>query len=109
MTEQLEEVPKMMSQSGTPRRKAEQIVDLPAPVFPERISERICEQRVVIEVTKISSQDQNLQQIFDDPVDESISQVMEESFEVDKFVLPERPSERICEQSGVIDVTKISR
>ena len=109
MIEQLEEVPKMMSQSGTPRRTAEQIVDLPGPVLSERISERICEQWGVIEVTKISSQDQNLQQIFDNQVDESSSQVMEESFEVDKFVLPERPSERICEQSRVIDVTKISR
>ena len=74
-----------MSQRGTPRRTAEQIVDLPAPVLPERISERICEQREVIEVIKISSQVQNLQQIFDDWVDESISQAMEESFEVAKI------------------------
>ena len=38
MIEHLEEVPKMMSQNGT----AGQIVDLPAPVFRDRISERIC-------------------------------------------------------------------
>ena len=57
MIEQLGGVPKTMSQNGT----AEQIVDLPAPVFPERISERICEQSGVIDVTKISSQDRKLQ------------------------------------------------
>ena len=60
MIEQLEEVPKMMSQNGIKRRTAGQIVDLPGPVFPERISERICEQSGVIDVTKISSQDRKL-------------------------------------------------
>ena len=33
---------------------------------------------------------------------------MEESFEVVKIVLPERISERICEQSGVVKVPTIS-
>ena len=76
MTELLEEVPKMMSRNGIQRRTAEHIVDLPAAVLPERFSERICGHSGVIEVTKISSHDQNLQrkveQILDDPVDESI-------------------------------------
>ena len=93
MIEQLE-VPKMMSQSGIHRRTAEQIVDLPALVFRERISERICEQNGVIEVTKISCRDRNLQRTAEktlaDSVDESISQSMEESLEVDKIVLPEQ-------------------
>ena len=41
-------------------------------------------------------------------MDESISQVMEESVEVVKTVLQEQPSEKICEQGGVIEVSKIS-
>ena len=61
MIEQLEEVPKMISQNGIKRRTAEQIVDLPALVLLERISERICEQSGIIDVTKISSQDRNWQ------------------------------------------------
>ena len=43
-----------------------------------------------------------------DSVDESISQSVEESFEVDKIVLLTGISERICQRSGVTDVTKIS-
>ena len=38
MIEQLEEVPKMISQNGIKRRTAEQIVDFPALAFLERIS-----------------------------------------------------------------------
>ena len=41
MVGQLEEVPKMMSHNEIHRRTAEQIVDLPAPVFTDRISARI--------------------------------------------------------------------
>ena len=37
-----------------------------------------------------------------------ISPINEETFEVDKSVVPERISERICEQSGIINVTKTS-
>ena len=43
-----------------------------------------------------------------DSVDESISQSVEECFEVDKIVLLTGISERICQRSGVTDVTKIS-
>ena len=49
-------------------------------VLLERISERICEQSGVVDVTKISSRDQKLQRA----AEQRISQFMEESFEVDK-------------------------
>ena len=103
MVEQLEKVPKMVSQSGIQRRTAEHIVDRPGPVLPERISDRMCGQSGVIEVTYVSNRDQNLQRTVErtcvDSVDESVSQIMEESFEA---VLPER------EQSGVLEVTETS-
>ena len=41
-------------------------------------------------------------------MDESSSQIMEESVEVGTTVLQERISERICEQSGVIEVSRTS-
>ena len=56
MMEQLEKVPKMMSLNEIQRRTAEQIQFMS---FPERISEIICGQGGVIEVTKISSQEHN--------------------------------------------------
>ena len=109
---QLVEVPKMMSQNGIQRRTAEQIVDFPAAVLPERVSERVCGHSGVIEVTKISSQDRNLQrtveQILVDSVEESMSQNLEEISEVDKIALPKRLSERICEHNVVLDLTKNS-
>ena len=43
MTGQLEEGPKMVSQNRIEQRTAEQIVDMPAPVLQEQITERICE------------------------------------------------------------------
>ena len=77
-----------------------------------RISERICGQRGVIEVTKISNQDQNLVRIVEqtlvDSGDQSISQFVEEIFEDDNIVLLERISEKTCDQSGSIEVTETS-
>ena len=52
--EQLEEVPKMTSQNVIQRRTAEQIVDLPALVFLERTSKRICEQTGVVDGPKFA-------------------------------------------------------
>ena len=51
---------------------------------------------------RISSQDRKLQrtveQTLDDPAREPISQIMEESFEVDKSAFAEGISERICKE-----------
>ena len=89
---------------------------------PER---RFGEQREMFEVTKISSKDRILQRTGDqtvegsgmveqleeverNSVDESLSQIMEESFEEDKIVLLERIPEEVGVHSGVIDVTDTS-
>ena len=66
------------------RRTAEQIVDLPAPVFTERISARIKGLSAAVEAAETSSQDQNLQraveQIIVDCMDVAIfSQNFEEN------------------------------
>ena len=50
-----------------------------------------------------------MEQTFHDQVNEPMSQIKEEIFEVDKSALAKRISERICEHSGIINVTKISR
>ena len=75
---------KMVSQTGIRR---------PAPVLPERSSERICGQSGVNEVTCISSQDRHLQRA-----------VEQDSAEVDKTTSQEPISERI----RVIEVPKIA-
>ena len=60
MVEQLEEVPKMVSQHGIQRRT----------VLPKLISARICGLSRVIEAAMVSSQDQNLQHAVEhDPVE----------------------------------------
>ena len=41
-------------------------------------------------------------------IDEAISQIMEESFEEDKIVFPERIREQICVQNRVIEATETS-
>ena len=61
------------------------------------------------EGVKLPKLQRSVEQVPDDSVDEPISQVMEKSLEVDKIVLWERISERLCEQSGFIEVPKISR
>ena len=97
MMEQLEEVPKMVSQHV---------------VLPEPVCERIFGQGGSIEATEISSQDENLQrtveQTLADYMGRAISQIMEENFEVDKIVIPERIPEKIRVQNGVIEATKTS-
>ena len=80
-------------QDKVQRRTAKQIVDRPAPVLPERISEGISEQSEVIKVTEISSQGRNLQRAVDQHLDVSV--------EVDEIVLLEQVFERISEQSEV--------
>ena len=89
MVEQLEEVPKTMSHNEIQRRTAEQIVDLPAPVFTERISARILGLSAFIEAAKTPRQDWNLQrtveQITVDYMDEAMSQIMD----------------NVCEQRGL--------
>ena len=89
------------------RRTAEQIVDLPAPVFTERISARIKGLSAVVEAAKTSSQDQNLQrtvaQVTEVFLDEAISPIMEKIKEV-----RERTLETFCEQTEVIDVVESS-
>ena len=81
MVEKLEEVPKMMSHNEIQRRTAEQIVDLPAPVFTERISARILGLSEYIRLAKTLHQDRNLQrtvqQVIVDFMDEVVSQIME--------------------------------
>ena len=110
MVEQLVDLPKVRYQGAIQRRTAEQIVALPALVLPQRISERISEQSEIIKVTETSNQDQNWQRAVEQTLmgsgDKFISQIMEEDFEVDNIVLPERTSEKICEQSEVIKVTE---
>ena len=100
LIEQLEDVPKMMSQNRIQRRTAEQLVDMPVPKMVEE------------PVFEVLSQDRVRQRFVEKnieyPVDESFSQCMEESVEVVKTVFQERISERICEQDGVIKVSKIS-
>ena len=61
MTKQLVELPKRRYQDGIHRRAVEYIVVAPAPVLPEWITERFSEHDEVFEVTKTSSQDQELQ------------------------------------------------
>ena len=92
-----EEVPKMMSRNEIQRRTAEHIVDLPAPVFTERISARISGLSAFIEAAKTPSRCQNLQRT-----------VEQDFVEVDKTTPQERMSERTGEQSRVIEVPKIS-
>ena len=84
----------------TQRRTAEQIVDPPAPVFPERISMSLQTLSWFIEAAETSSQDQILQrtveQNIDDKMNKAISQVMEktlEAREVGKTTLQEQISE----------------
>ena len=82
MMEQLEEVPKMVSQHV---------------VLPEPVCERIFGQGGVIQATKISSQDQKLQRTVEqDPVEE------------DKTTPQERISERMGKQIRGVQVTEIS-
>ena len=69
--------------------------------FPqEPISERICEQSEVIEVTETASQDRNLQP--------TVTQILLDLVEDVKFVPQKRISERMCEQLSVIEVPKNS-
>ena len=98
-------------------------------VLPEPTSERICGQSGVIDATKPSNQDQNLQRTVQDSVEvdktasqERISErtgerirvievpkiASQESVEVFKSTPQEQISERMCEQSEVIEVTEIS-
>ena len=97
MMKQLEEVPKMVSQHV---------------VLLEPVCQRIFGQGGVIQATEISSQDQNLQrtveQTLADYMGRAISQIMEENFEVDKIVIPERVPKEIRVQNGVIEATKTS-
>ena len=69
----------------TQRRTAEQIVDPPALVFPERISLSLRTLSWFIEAAKASSQDQNLQrtveQNINDHMNKAISLVVEEILE----------------------------
>ena len=66
----------------------------------EPISEIICEQSEVIEVTETASQDRNLQR--------TVEQTLVDLVEAVKIVLQKRNSERMCEQSEGIEVPKIS-
>ena len=97
MVEQLEEVPKMVSQSGIQRRAAEHIVDRPALVLPERIFwEDPWTQRGY----------RSNQDLMPRPEFAAYSgQTCVDSVEVDKIVLF---SERMSEQSEVVEVTEIS-
>ena len=78
----------------------------------QRLSDSIYEQIVITDVTKNSSLDRKLQrtveQTLDDQMNKSISRTMEESFEIDKSVLPQQISEMICEHSGIMNLIKIS-
>ena len=70
-------------------------------IFPQKqISERMCEQSEVIEVTETASQDRNLQR--------TVEQTLLDLVEAVKIVRQKRNSERMCEQIGVIEVPKIS-
>ena len=90
--ERLEEVPGMVFQDRIQRRTAEQIFTPVFKVFlPGQGSTAFC-----------GAEHQK------SPVDESISQIMEERVEVVKTVFQKRISERIFEQGGVVEVSKIS-
>ena len=70
-------------------------------IFPQKqISEIMCEQSEVIEVTEIASQDRNLQR--------TVEQTLLDLVEVVKIIPQERISERMSGQVVVIDVPKIA-
>ena len=100
-----------------------QVVDVPVPQMTERwgqaedsvstqIQRRTAEYIVDVPVFKDLPQDRVEQccvkQNVENQVDKSISQITEESVEVVKTVFREGVSERICEQGGVFEVSKIS-
>ena len=49
-----------------------------------------------------------VEQTLVDSMDKAVSQIMEENFEVDNIVLPERIPDKICVRNGVIEATKTS-
>ena len=119
MVRQLKDVPKLLSHNEIQRRTAEQIVDLPSPVFTERISakrtveqiivdfmdeamsqimEKFCEHRGVIEAAKTSSRCRNFQRTVEQDI-----------VEVDKTIPVERISGRMGVPIKVIEAAKTSR
>ena len=82
MMKRLGEVLEKVSQHRIQRRTAEQIVDIP----------------VLVVFSQDRAQQRFVEQNIENPSDEPIPQIVEESVEVVKTVFQERLSERICEQ-----------
>ena len=113
MVDQLEDLPKMLSQSGIQRRTVEQIIDFLAPVFPERISVNLWAERVLR-----SGQDHKprpelaaVEQTTVVYLDTAISQIMEGKFRGRKIpfqsVLPEKTCEQVEQDSVELDRTTL--
>ena len=60
----------------TQRRTAKQIVDTPAPVFPERISVSLRTLRLFTEGAKTSSQDQNLERSVEQMINDYMNRAI---------------------------------
>ena len=75
--------------------------------FQERISERICEQGGVIEVSKISRQDRMLQSTREQFLDVRVPRLMEHLVDVPNMVSHDRIQRRTAEQIVDVPVPKV--